>query len=62
MPIRKLSIPAMLMLSFFSFFPDQIIAFFRELIISLRSHQGINGTCRGLCLAIAGRLPEFVCP
>lgn len=43
-------------------YPNQIIAFFRELIISLRCHGGINENCQGLCLVIAGPLPEFVCP
>lgn len=53
MSIRILSFPAILVLFFFPFFCSQIIAIFRE-TISLRSHQGINGTCQGLCLVIAG--------
>lgn len=59
MSLRILSLPVMLVVFFFPFFCNQIIALFRE-IISL-SHQGINGTCQGLCLVIAGPLLK-VCP
>lgn len=57
MSIRVLSLPVMLVVFFYPFFCNQMIALLRE-IISL-SHQVINGTCQGLCLVIAGPLPKF---
>lgn len=52
---------ASFMLYFFLPFAIQQLTFSRKIIISLSSHQSINGTCQGLCLVTAGPLIPGVC-